>query len=343
MVNLPMTFIWPTMLLLLLLMPLCVGLYILQLRRRRRLAASYGSLGFGQEAARSRPGLRRHIPPGLFLLSLAILILALARPEAVVNLPRVEGTVILAFDISGSMAADDLKPTRMEAAKAAARNFVQLQPRTVQVGVVAFSDGGFSVQAPTNDQEAILATIDRLTPQRGTSLGHGILSSLNTIIADAEKAQPVDSDPTSTPLPPDDDPMPLPEGMYRPAVIVLLTDGENTDAPHPLEAAQAAADEGVRIYTIGIGSEAGTTLQVEGFTVHTRLDEAMLQQISQLTGGAYYNAENEQDLQNVYRNLEPQLVVKPEKMEVTSILAGAGILAMLLGGTFSVLWFNRLP
>lgn len=341
--NLPMTFIWPTMLVLLLLMPFYLGLYIVLWRRRRRLAVSYGSFGLVPGASGGRPHFRRHIPPGLFLLSLTILILALARPEAVVNLPRVEGTVILAFDISGSMAADDLKPTRLEAAKAAARDFVLLQPHTVQVGVVAFSDGGFAVQAPTNDQDAILATIDRLTTQRGTSLGHGIISSLNTIMADAEKALRIDSDPNSSPLSPADDTAPLPEGMYRPAVIVLLTDGENTDAPHPLEAAQAAADQGVRIYTIGIGSEAGTTLQVEGFTVHTRLDEGMLQQISELTGGAYYNAENEQDLQEVYKNLEPQLVVKPEKMEVTSILAGAGILAMLLGGTFSLLWFNRLP
>ena len=340
MVNLPMTFIWPTMLLLLLLIPLCVVVYILLQRRRRRLAAIYGSFGLVQSAAGGRPGLRRHVPPGLFLLSLAILIFALARPEAVVNLPRVEGTVILAFDISGSMAADDLKPTRMEAAKAAARNFVQLQPRTVQVGIVAFSDGGLTVQAPTNDQDTIFATIDRLAPQRGTSLGHGILTSLNTIAADAEQAQSVADNLTPTPMP---TPTPLPAGMYTPAVIGLLTDGENNEAPNPLEAAQVAADQGVRIYTIGIGSEAGATLEIEGFNVHTRLDQAMLQQISQLTDGAYYNAENEQDLQTVYQNLEPQLVVKPEKMEVTSILAGAGILALLLGGTFSLLWFNRLP
>lgn len=338
--DLPVTFIWPTMLVLLVLVPLGVGLYIWLQQRRRRIAASYGSFGLVQAAAGGRPGLRRHVPPGLFLLSLVILILAVARPEAVVNLPRIEGTVILAFDISGSMAADDLKPTRMEAAKAAARDFVQLQPNTVQVGIVAFSDGGFAVQAPTNDQEAIFATIDRLAPQRGTALGHGILASLNTIVADAEQAQPVADTLTPTPIP---SPTPLPEGTYSPAVIVLLTDGENHEAPDPLEAAQVAADQGVRIYTIGIGSEAGTTLEVEGFNVHTRLDEALLQRISQLTGGTYYNAENEQDLQAVYQNLEPQLVVKPEKMEVTSILAGAGILVMLLGGTFSLLWFNRLP
>jgi Ca-activated chloride channel family protein len=228
----------------------------------------------------------------------------------------------------------------MEAAKIAARAFVEHQPSTVQIGIVAFSDGGFAVQTPTNDQEAILATINRLTPQRGTSVGQGILASLNTIAANAEQASPLDSNLTPTPSP---TPTPVPKGTYTPAVIVLLTDGENNEAPDPLDAAQAAADRGVRIYTVGIGSEAGTTLHVEGFTVHTRLDEATLQQISQLTDGAYYNAENEEELRAIYENLNPELVIKPEKMEVTSIFAGAGILVLLLGGTYSLLWFSRLP
>jgi hypothetical protein len=221
-----MSFIWPTMLLLLLLIPLCVGLYVMLQQRRRRLAASYGALGLVQEATGRPLGWRRHIPPALFLAGLVLLMFALARPQAVVNLPRIEGTIILAFDVSGSMAADDLKPTRMEAAKAAAWDFVQRQPSSVQIGVVAFSDGGFAVQAPTNDQEAILATINRLTPQRGTSLGQGILASLNTIAAGAEQAPPLDSN--LTPTPPAT-PTPVPYGTYTPAVIVLLTDGENNE------------------------------------------------------------------------------------------------------------------
>ena len=274
--------------------------------------------------------------------------IALARPQTVVSLPRVEGTVILAFDVSGSMAADDLKPTRMEAAKAAARDFVQRQPRSVLIGVVAFSDSGFSVQAPTNDQEAILATINRLTPERGTSLGNGILASLNTIAASSEQgvSGETDGEPPHlsnlTPMP-TPTPTPVPEGTYTPAVIVLLSDGENTVAPDPLAAAQAAADRGVRIYTVGIGSAAGATLHINGFIIHSQLDEAMLQQISLLTDGAYYSAENEQDLRTIYENLDPQLVMKPEKMEVTSIFAGAGLLVLLIGGAFSLLWFSRLP
>src|SRR5574341_125897 len=246
------------------------------------------------------------------------------------------------------MAADDMKPTRMEASKAAVRDFVQRQPPSVQIGVVAFSDSGFAVQAPTNDQATILASINRLTPTRGTSLAQGILASLNTIAASAGQRISGDtsgepshlSDLTALPTP---TPTPVPAGTHVPAVIILLSDGENTVSPDPLAAAQAAADRGVRIYTVGVGSAAGAILHVEGFTIHTQLDEAMLQQISQFTGGAYYNAENEQDLRTIYENLDPQFVIKPEKMEVTSIFAGASLLVLLIGGAFSLLWFSRLP
>ena len=337
-----MSFIWPTMILLLLLIPLFGVLYIMFQQRRRRLAASYGGPGLLGGTMERGPGIRRHIPPALFLVGLSILIIALARPQTVISLPSVEGTVILVFDVSGSMAADDLKPTRMEAAKAAAQDFVERQPASVQIGVVAFSDGGLAVQAPTNDQEAILASINRLEPQHGTSLGQGILAALNTIAADAGQIPDLESNLTPAPTA-IATPTPVPEGTNMSAVIVLLTDGENTEAPDPLAVAQAAVERGVRIHTVGIGSAAGTTLDVNGFTVHTQLNEALLQQISQLTGGVYYSAENEQDLHSVYENLVPRLVIKPEKMEVTSIFAGASILVLLMGGTFSLLWFSRLP
>jgi Ca-activated chloride channel family protein len=338
-----MSFIWPAMLLFLIVIPLFLLLYLGLQRRRRRALASYGSLGMVQGALGRSLGLRRHIPPALFLAGLAVLVTAMARPQTVVNLPRVEGTVILAFDVSGSMAAGDLQPNRMEAAKVAAQEFVKRQPSTVQIGVVAFSDGGFAVQLPTNDQEKILASINRLTPQRGTSVGRGILASLETIAA-AQGEDIQEEGLTSTgEQPPAPTPTPVPEGTYTSAVIVLLTDGENNASPDPLAAAQAASDRGVRIYTIGIGSAAGIVLEVNGFTVHTQLDEAALQQIALLTDGAYFNAANEEDLRKIYEDLTPQLVIKPEKMEVTSLFAGASILILLIGGAFSLLWFSRLP
>jgi Ca-activated chloride channel family protein len=181
-----MTFIWPPMLILLLLIPALVVLYMWMQRRRQRLLASYSSTMWitGQDVGQMN--VRRHIPPLFFLIALAILMVALARPEVVVGVPRIEGTVILAFDISGSMAANDLEPTRLEAAKGAARAFVERQPPGVRIGVVAFSDSGLAVQVPTYNQDEVLAAIRRLDPARGTSLGNGMLVSLSVVDAQPE-------------------------------------------------------------------------------------------------------------------------------------------------------------
>ena len=337
-----MTFIWPAMLFSLALIPLFVGLYLLMQRRRHKLTDHYSNFGFVTGAKGSQPGLRRHIPVVFFLLGLTILAFALARPQAVVALPKQEGTVILAFDVSGSMAADDIKPTRMQAAQVAAREFVKKQPLFVQSGVVAFSDTGLSVQVPTNDSSAVLAAINRLAPQSGTSVGQGILASLNAIATGNSAGQPAEvySNLLLTPTP---TPTPMPHGTYNPAVIILLSDGENNENPDPLAAAKTAADRGVRIYTVGIGSPTGTTVHINGFSLHTQLDQATLQQISQITGGTYYNAQSAQDLLKIYDHLDTQLVNKPEKTELTALFAGAGIFFMVIGGLFSLLWFGRLP
>jgi Ca-activated chloride channel family protein len=334
-----MTFIWPIMLIWLVLIPAFVAAYMLMLQRRRHMTAQYGSPGLVQQMGGGRLRVRRHVPPVLFLVALVILIVALARPQTVLSLPRLEGTVILAFDVSASMQADDLKPTRLEAAKAAAQEFVQRQPSSVQVGVVSFSDGGFSTQAPTNDQAAVLAAINRLTLHGGTSLAHGIESSLNAIASVTNPTLSL-SNRSQSEAP---TPTPVPKGSYTSAVIVLLTDGENTQQPDPLVLAQTAADRGVRIYTVGVGSAAGATLHLDGFTVRSRLDEQTLQKIAQVTGGTYYNAENEQDLHSIYDNLDPQVILKEQKVEVTSLLAGAGILILMIGGTLSLVWLGRVP
>ena len=335
-----MTFIWPQMLVFLLLIPLFVWLYLRMQQQRRHLAAQYGNLRVTSGNVGRRLGIRRHIPPLLFLAAITIMIIALGRPEAVIGVPRIEGTVILAFDISASMEADDLEPTRLEAAKAAAQDFVERQPSTVQIGIVAFSDSGLAVQQPTYNQDDVLAAIRRLDPARGTSLGNGLLVSLNMIDSNGEAVTNYYSNLTPEPTP---TPTPVPAGTYTSSAIVLLTDGENTDQPDPLEVAQAAADRGVRIYTIGIGSAAGTTLNIEGFTVFTQLDEALLQQIAQMTGGSYYNAESREELIDIYDNLNRQFVIKPEPMEITPLLAGLSILTLLFGGALSLLWFGRVP
>ena len=334
-----MSFIWPPMLLSAALIPIGVLLYRAVDRRRRRLLSVYGGRGPAPGSAGRLIRLRNRVPPALFLCGLVVMSVALARPQAVVALPKEEGTVILAFDVSASMAATDLAPTRMDAAKAAAEDFVARQPSSVTIGVVAFSDSGVSIQTPTSDQGSVIAAIDRLAPQKGTSLASGILASLN-VIAIAE-AGPYANNyysnqspaPTAAPTP-----TPVPPGYHAPAAIVLLTDGEN----NPLAAAQTAADRGVRIYTVGIGSAAGTTVTVDGFQIHTQLDEATLQQISQVTGGTYYAASDAQQLRSIYDNLDTQLVIQPQMTEVTSLLAGMSLLLLIGGVLTSLLWLGRL-
>jgi Ca-activated chloride channel family protein len=287
-------------------------------------------------------GLRRHVPAMIFLAGITILIFSLARPQATISVPKVEGTVMLTFDVSGSMAADDFKPSRMEAAKTAARQFVENQPSGVAIGVVVFSDGGISVQAPTHEREETLATIDRLVPRRGTSVGNGILVALNTIAVDAGDPPILNtssSSGTSEPV----EPVQAPQGWYPSAAIVLMSDGENNQEPDPIMAADLAADLGVRIYTVGVGSPEGATIEVEGFTVHTSLDEPMLQYIASTSGGAYYNAGNEEQLRKIYDDLEPKLSIKPEEIEMTSVFAGIGMIIFLIGGMLSLLWFGHVP
>lgn len=329
-----MSFIWPFMLLSLLLVPLLVWLYFRLLQRRRGAAADLGPLGMVQSSSGGEIGKHRHVPPAFFMLGLTLLLIGLARPEMIVNLPRVEGTAILAFDISNSMMADDLEPTRIEAAKAAARTFVENQPPTILIGVVAFSNGGLVVQTPTDDQAAVLATIDRLSPQGGTSLGQGIFTSLNAIAGEAININEGSIEEGIESIEIED---------YSSAVIVLLTDGENTEPPDPLEIAQVAAEAGVRIYPVGIGSPEGSIIEVDGFSILTQLDETTLQQLASLTNGVYHYAEDEESLQEIYQNIDLQLTINEEKMEITSIVAGISMLLFLIGGLLSLFWFGRVP
>jgi Ca-activated chloride channel family protein len=327
-----MTFIWPWMLITLILVPVYVGAYVRLLRVRRQAVVDLGPLGVIRDSSGRRPSRRRHVPALLLLLGLTLTLFSLARPEMFVDLPRVEGTLILAFDVSASMTADDLEPTRMEAAKAAARALVGNQPSTVQIGVVAFSNGGLVVQPPTDDQAAVLAAIDRLDPQGATSLAQGIYSALNAIAGEA-----IALDPAAL-----EEGMPVEIGHYPSAVVLLLTDGENTASADPLEIAQLAAEAGVRIYPVGIGSPEGAILQIDGYSILSQLDERTLQEIANLTNGAYYVADDNESLQEIYRNVDLQLRIRGEKMEVTAIFAGLGLLFFLAGGMLSLFWFGRM-
>lgn len=338
-----MSFLWPAMLLLLAAIPLGVLVYAIGDRRRRARLAALGHLrtGAASDGTAGRVALRRRVPAALVLAGLTVLVLAMARPQSVISTPRFEGTAILSFDVSGSMAANDVEPTRMEAAKTAARAFVARQPSSILTGVVAFSDSGFSVLVPTTDQTEVLAAIDRLDPERGTSIARGIISSL-TAIAAAER-DPAEGYYTNRSPDPVALPAVVPPGTNVPAAIVLLSDGENNQRPDPLEAAQAAADRGIRIFTVGIGTAEGTTLEIEGFRVHSRLDEPSLRQIAEVTGGTYYAATDLAELEGIYRNIETRLVLRPEATEVTSLFAGAAVLLLTVGALAGLRWLGRLP
>jgi Ca-activated chloride channel homolog len=336
-----MYFIWPSMLFSLVLLPFFIIIILVLQKRRARGTAQFVRSGEQEGISNKQLQLRRMVAPFFYLSSLAILFIALARPMAIMNLPKLEGTAILAFDVSGSMAADDMSPSRMEAAKGAAERFVQDIPSSVQIGVVAFSDSGFSVQPPTSNTDDVLAAISRLSPQRGTSLGEGIITSLRVIAAEFG----VDSTDEISQLENDNvHALDLvDESVFESTIIVLLSDGENNMNPDPLEAARLAADYDVRIYTIGIGSTAGTTINIEGFVIHSQLDEQVLREVSRISNGAYFNVQNDDDLHIAFRELSPMLRVRPESIEVTSILTGLSIFTMLIGAIFSLTWFRRLP
>lgn len=338
-----MSFLWAQMLWALLIVPVYILAYVLVQRRRQRYALRYASLTLVREAVGRGPGIRRHIPPILFLVGLAAMVLAMARPVATVMLPSQQGTVILTVDVSGSMRADDLKPNRIEAAKAAARSFVQNQPTNVRIGIVSFSNNASVVQAPTTDRTAVLAAIDRLAPQRSTAIGSGILTSLDAIFEQpGATPTPSSSDQLAAPQPAPT-PAPVPRGTYAPAVVVLLSDGASNVGPQPLDAAKQAADRGVRVYTVGVGDPAGAILRAEGRSIRVRLDEDTLKRIAQETDGKYFRADSESNLDEIYKGLSTQLVFKEEQTEITAAFTGAAAVLMLAAGALSLLWFSRLP
>ena len=324
-----MTFIWPWVLVSLLTVPLCALLYRQAQQLRQRDAIRLGASGLARDIGTRPLGRRRNLSPALFLLGIVLLLVAVARPQVVLAVPRMEGIVMLVFDVSASMAADDSEPTRMLAAQTIAQTFVERKPGNVKIGVVAFSEGGLLVQPPTDDQSAIAATIERLVPQSGTSLGRGILDALSFALVDDDGA--------------DGEGRPVSRGSFAPAVIVLFTDGETTAPPDPLEAAQTAIERGVRVFTVGVGSAIGTTLEIDGFTVFTQLNEGLLKEIATVTEGEYFRVEDADDSRAVYDELDKRFVVESKKREITSVLGGVSMLVLIIAGALSLLWFGRVP
>ncbi|MEH1127708.1 VWA domain-containing protein [Micromonospora sp. CPCC 206061] len=276
-----------------------------------------------------RQGLRRHIPPALFLVALILLLVGLARPQATVPVPRASGTVILAFDVSNSMAADDIAPSRLAAAQAAATGFVEEQPDTVDVGVVAFGQGAQTTQNPSNDRDSTIGAINRLTVAGGTSLGEAILASLSAITGE------------SVSLP--EEGQPLPDlGYWRSATIVLLSDGEDTGGPDAVAAAELAAAAGVHIETVGIGTIEGDTIEVDGYQIATALNEELLTQVAEATGASYHRAQDAQALDAVYESLDLRITTEDEFVELTGGVVAVSVLLLTIGALLMITWFGRI-
>jgi Ca-activated chloride channel homolog len=336
-----MTFLWPVMLLAVALVPLGVlAASRIDARRRARAAGVSGTFGLSTTSgARGRPAAAR-LGAALVVLALLVLAFALARPQAAVATPRLEGTLMLTFDVSGSMAATDVEPSRMEVAKAAARAIAERRPPGVVIGVTAFSNAGLAVQTPTDDTARVIAAIGRMTPAQGTSLGDGILSTLDAI--EASRAD-VPADYYSSRSPAPTAPPTVEPGGDPATIIVLFTDGENTADSDPMAAADEAAARGIRIVTLGVGTTAGATLDLDGFTVQSRLDEAMLQAIADDTAGTYRPATDPAAAEAVYDALERRVVVRSEPIELTAAFAALGLVLLLTGAVLSLASTGRLP
>ena len=354
-----MSFVWPTMLWLLALLPLLVLLYLWVLKRKRRTTVRLASVNIAKLAASAGPGWRRHVPPVLLLLALTALLLAVARPTATLTLPLAERTIILAMDVSGSMRAEDVKPNRLVASQEAAKAFVNNLPREVRVGVVSFAGTAAVVQAPTDSREDVLKAIDRFQLQRGTATGSGVILSLATLFPDAgieiqhitgqrnfpgASGNSDNSGSNSNSIAKKEAKpfTPVEAGSYNSAAIIMLTDGQRTTGPDPLDAAKMAAERGIRVYTVGIGTTSGEIIGFEGWSMRVRLDEETLKNISVLTHGEYFYAGTAEDLKKVYESLSSRMVVERKETEITALFAALGALLAVLAAGLSVWWFGRV-
>ncbi|CAN5408035.1 VWA domain-containing protein [soil metagenome] len=350
-----MNFLWPQFLWLLTLVPVLVLLYVWLLRRKKKMAMRYASLSIVKEAMGTGRNVRRHIPPFLFLLAMACMLVAAARPFAVVMLPSQQETIILAMDVSGSMRATDVKPNRLVASQNAAKAFLTELPRQVKVGIVAFAGSAAVVQAATTSREDLVAAIDRFQLQRATAIGSAIVVSLAELFPNAgidladmgtgrnrQLGASLDKPANDKDGKDKKDFVPVAPGSYSSGAIILLTDGQRTTGVDTMEAAKLAADRGVRIYTVGIGTVDGETIGFEGWSMRVRLDEETLKSVATKTNGEYFYAGNAADLQKVYEKLSSRLTVEKKETEISGLLALAAALLSLISAGLSLLWFNRI-
>jgi len=349
-----MRFLWSDLLWLLLVVPLLIGAYVYALARRKKAALRYASLLLVRDALGSEQWLRRHLPALLLLLALVSALLGLARPTATLTLPNEHQTIVLAMDVSRSMRAADIEPTRLGAAQKAVKDFVKDLPRNVRVGIVTFAGTAAIVQTPTDNRDELIAAVDRFQLQRQTAIGSGLLMALSLLLPDsgidleedvfdsAFSRRRAGATPLGAPeRPARKDFKPVPPGSYTAGAIVLLSDGRRTMGPDPLKAAKMAAERGVRVHTIGFGTTGGGPADIDGMSIYMRFDEETLKAIAAITEAQYSHAGSAADLHKVYQALTAKMVLERRETEVTAFFGAAAALLAAVAAMLSLLWFHR--
>ena len=344
-----MLFLWSNCLWLLLALPFVVAAYVWLLRRRHRAALRYSSLAVVREAAAGRQW-RRHLPPALLLMALAGLLFASARPVARIPLPWARSTIMLAVDVSLSMQVTDVKPNRLVAAQEAAKLFLRELPRGIDVGLVTFAGSSQVAQRATLDRGALAASIDAFQMQVGTAVGNAIVLCLAELFPEQgivlddvnftslRGGRSLDEKSRRAPKPF----TPVAPGTYDAAAIILLSDGRRTTGVETLEAAKMAAERGVRVYAVGLGTVQGDVAMPEGMAIYMQLDEPTLREVARMTGGEYHHAGTAETLRSVYQNLGSRMEVLTRETELTALFALASALLMMAAGALSLLWFRRI-
>lgn len=352
-----MSFLWPGSLIALLVIPLAIVGYILLMRRRRRFAVRYSSLSIVKQAASHQSWLRRHLVFILFLLSITSLVFAAARPHATVLVPSNKATIILAIDVSLSMCSTDIAPNRLEVAKDAAQAFVRNHNANRQIGIVAFAGFAELIQPPTTDTQVLIDSIENLTTARRTAIGSAILRSIDSIAEVDDRIAPIDNVSASSGT----FELPKPEEL-SPHIIILLTDGASNAGPFPLAAATQAAARGIRIYTIGFGTDKnqfslncgnffrdGNDFQGFGFGFgppgggggfRLQIDEETLKQVADMTGGSYSYASSANELEDVFQNLPTYVIATRENIEISVFFTAFAAIMIILAMYLSFRWYT---
>lgn len=322
-----MSFATPALLWGLLLIPVVLVAYLVIQRRRSKYAARFTNLDLLTNVVDASPGRRRHLPPALAIIALAALLLAMARPQKVVAVPREDATVVLTMDSSASMKATDVAPSRLDAAKSAASTFLDQLPDRFRVGLVSFSSAVRVLEEPTDDRDEVRSSLESIQGDIGTALGDAIEASVA-----------LSSNPGAT-----EDTV----GNKPLFAVLLLSDGANTTGSEPLAVVDEAKKAGVPIYTIALGTPSGTVDVTDDYgqtqTVNVPPDPTTLKQIAEETGGRFFEAPTETDLEAIYKEIGSQVSWEDDERELTAAFAGAGAVFLLLSGALSALWFGRIP